>query len=127
MLFRSFVTALEGFVPIDITKALTAFLDFCYIVRQDVLTTSSLNTLNNALSRFHHHRKNFQKTGVCPTGFSLPRQHSLTHYHHHIKKFGAPNGLSSSITESKHIMAVKKPWHQSHRYEALGQMLTTNT
>jgi hypothetical protein len=64
---------------------------------------------------------------VRPTGFSLPRQHSLTHYHHHIKKFGAPNGLSSSITESKHIAAVKKPWRQSSRYEALGQMLMINT
>ena len=51
----------------------------------------------------------------------------LTHYRHHIKKFGALNGLSSSITESKHITAVKKPWRQSRHYEALGQMLTINT
>ena len=118
---------LEGFVPIDITKALTAFLDFCYIARQDVLTDNSLDALNGALRRFHHHRKIFQETGVRPTGFSLPRQHSLVHYCDHIKKFGAPNGLSSSITESKHITAVKKPWRQSRRYEALGQMLTINT
>jgi len=122
-----FVTALEGFVPIDVTKALTAFLDFCYIARQDVLTNDSLDALDSALGRFHHHRKIFQEAGVRPTGFSLPRQHSLTHYHYHIKKFGTPNGLSSSITESKHITAVKKPWRQSCRYEALGQMLTINT
>jgi len=122
-----FVTALEGFVPIDVTKALTAFLDFCYIARQDVLTDDSLDALDSALGRFHHHRKIFQEAGVRPTGFSLPRQHSLTHYHHHIKKFGAPNGLSSSITESKHISAVKKPWRQSRRYEALSQMLVINT
>jgi hypothetical protein len=124
---KVFVTALEGFVPIDITKALTAFLDFCYIARQDALTEDSLDALDNALGRFHHHRKIFQETGVRPTGFSLPRQHSLIHYRHHIEKFGAPNGLSSSITESKHIAAVKKPWRQSNRYEALGQMLITNT
>ena len=104
-----------------------AFLDFCYIARQDTLTEDSLDALDHALDRFHHHRKIFQESGVHPTGFSLPRQHSLTHYHHHIKKFGAPNGLSSSITESKHITAVKKPWRQSSRYEALGQMLTINT
>lgn len=124
---KVFVTALEGFIPTDITKTLTAFLDFCYIARQDVLTEDSLDTLNNALGRFHHYRKIFQETGVRPTGFSLPRQHSLTHYRHHIKNFGAPNGLSSSITESKHITAVKKPWRRSSRYEALGQMLTINT
>jgi hypothetical protein len=86
-----------------------------------------LTALDNALGRFHHHREIFQESGVRPTGFSLPRQHSLTHYRHHIEKFGAPNGLSSSITESKHIVAVKKPWRRSSRYEALGQMLTINT
>ena len=122
-----FVTALEGFVPLDITKALTAFLDFCYIARQDVLTDDSLDALDNALRRFHHYRKIFQETGVRPTGFSLPRQHSLVHYRHHIQKFRAPNGLSSSITESKHITAVKKPWRRSNRHKALDQMLTINT
>ncbi|KAF8992148.1 hypothetical protein BDQ17DRAFT_1392882 [Cyathus striatus] len=41
-------------------------------------------------------------------------------------QFGAPNGLCSSITESKHIKAVKEPWRCSNRYNALGQMLLTN-
>ena len=40
--------------------------------------------------------------------------------------FGAPNGLCSSITESKHIKAVKKPWRHSSQYQALGQMLLIN-
>ena len=122
-----FTTALEGFVPIDITKTLIAFLDFCYVAHQDTLTEDSLRTLDNALNKFHHHRKIFRESGVRLTGFSLPRQHSLAHYHHHIKKFGAPNGISSSITESKHITAVKKPWRQSSRYDALGEMLAINT
>jgi hypothetical protein len=60
------------------------------------------------------------------TTFSLPRQHSMVHYVHCIRLFGAPNGLCSSITESKHIKAVKEPWRRSSRYNALGQMLLTN-
>lgn len=40
--------------------------------------------------------------------------------------FGSPNGLCSSITESKHIKAVKEPWRRSNHYNALGQMLLTN-
>ena len=119
--------ALEGFVPINITKTLMAFLDFCYIAHQDMVTEDLLDALDDTLGRFHHHHKIFQETGVHPTGFSLPCQHSLTHYRHHIEKFGALNRLSSSITESKHITAVKKPWRQSNRYEALSQMLTINT
>ncbi|KAF8957103.1 hypothetical protein BDZ97DRAFT_120310 [Flammula alnicola] len=41
-------------------------------------------------------------------------------------EFGAPNGLCSSITESKHIKAVKEPWRRSSHFEALAQMLVTN-
>ena len=36
------------------------------------------------------------------------------------------NGLCSSITESKHITAVKNPWRRSNRNQPLGQMLMTN-
>jgi len=122
-----FINALEGLVPPDIVKTLNAFLDFCYIARQDVLTEDSLNALDTALERFHHYREIFRVSSVRADGFSLPCQHSLKHYHRNITNFGAPNGLCSSITESKHIVAVKKPWRQSSRYEALRQMLTINT
>ena len=111
----------------DIIKTFNAFLDFCYIARKNVLTEDSLNALDAALEKFHRFREIFRISGVRPDGFSLPRQHSLKHYHQHIENFGAPNGLCSSITESKHIMAVKKPWRRSGRYEALKQMLTINT
>jgi hypothetical protein len=50
----------------------------------------------------------------------------MTHYSTLIRLFGAPNGLCSSITESKHIKAVKEPWRRSNRYQALFQMLVTN-
>ncbi|KIJ59510.1 hypothetical protein HYDPIDRAFT_33120 [Hydnomerulius pinastri MD-312] len=43
-----------------------------------------------------------------------------------VQLFGAPNGLCSSIVESKHIRAVKKPWRKSNKHHALGQMLLTN-
>ncbi|KAF8073482.1 hypothetical protein FPV67DRAFT_1559904 [Lyophyllum atratum] len=56
---------------------------------------------------------------------SLPRQHALIHYPTSIILFGSPNGLCSSITESKHIKAVKEPWRRSSRFRALIQMLRT--
>ena len=122
-----FITALEGFVPIDIIKTLNVYLDFCYIAQKDVFTEDSLDALDNALGRFHHYCKIFQECGICPTGFLLPHQHSLIHYHHHIEKFGALNRVSSSITKSKHTAAVKKPWCQSSHYEALKRILAINT
>ena len=48
------------------------------------------------------------------------------HYPKLIRMFGAPNGLCSSMTEAKHIKAVKEPWRRSSRYEPLGQMLLAN-
>lgn len=122
-----YITTLEGYVPVDITKTFNAFLDFCYTARKSVLTETDLGTLDTTLQRFHHYREIFRDAGVRPDGFSLPRQHALVHYRHHIENFGAPNGLCSSITESKHITAVKKPWRRSNRYNALQQMLTINT
>jgi hypothetical protein len=100
-------------------QAIRAFLEFCYIVRRDIVDTKSLDNLEDALGRFHTHRKIFQECGIRADGFNLPRQHSLMHYHHLIREFGAPNGLCSSITESKHIKAVKEPWRRSNRFNAL--------
>lgn len=106
-------------------RALRAFLDFCYLARRDVLDTKSLAAMQDALDRFHKYREIFQTCGVR-SSFNLPRQHSLMHFIQMIRAFGAPNGLCSSITESKHIKAVKKPYRRSNRYQALGQMLLIN-
>jgi hypothetical protein len=103
-----------------------AFLEFCYIVRRDFINEEALLELTDSLNRFHHYRAIFVELGIRPDGISLPRQHSLIHYHASIRAFGAPNGLCSSITESKHIVAVKDPWRRSNRHKALGQMLLTN-
>ena len=108
-------------------KALQAFLDFCYIVRRDVHDTQSLEALEDALDRFHQHREIFKMSGVRLNGFNLPRSHAAVHYLRLVRAFGAPNGLCSSITESKHIKVVKEPWRRSSRWEALKQMLTTNS
>ncbi len=50
----------------------------------------------------------------------------MVHYCYLIEEFGTLNGLCSSITESKHIKAVKEPYCRSSKYEALMQMLLIN-
>jgi hypothetical protein len=107
-------------------QALRAFLEFCYITQCDIHDTNSLSDIGNALERYHTFRQIFQECGVRVNGFNLPRQHSHLHYSQLIRAFGSPNGLCSSITESKHIKAVKEPWRHSNCFNALGQMLLTN-
>jgi hypothetical protein len=121
-----YLPAITGHVPSQMIRALSVFLDFCYLSRRDIITEMTLGEMESALSRFHENRTIFFDHGVRPTGFSLPRQHSLMHYVRSIQLFGSPNGLCSSITESKHIKAVKEPWRRSSHFQALGQMLLTN-
>ena len=124
---KVYLPAIVGFVPDEMVRCLGAFLDFCYIARRSDFDETTLNDLDAALERFHVHREIFRTTGVREeNGFNLPRQHALAHFRRNIEDFGALNGICSSITESRHITAVKKPWRRSSRFEALGQMLLTN-
>jgi hypothetical protein len=107
-------------------KCLLAFMDFCYLVRRNAITSETLVEIQNALAKFHHHCDIFIQTGVH-VDISLPRQHAAKHYLCSICLFGSPNGLCSSIMESKHIKAVKELWQRSSQYHALVQMLHTNS
>ncbi|KAG1902517.1 uncharacterized protein F5891DRAFT_1127522 [Suillus fuscotomentosus] len=124
-LMKVYLPAIEGHVPTDVVRMFRAFLEFCYLIWRNIITESTLGQIQEALDRFHHYRQIFESMGVVFM-FSPPRQHSCSHYILLIRLFGAPNGLCSSITEMKHIKAVKEPWRRSSRYKALGQMLVTN-
>ena len=106
-------------------RTVRAFLEFCYTVRQNAINEQALEQIRDTLGRFYRYREVFKEAGVVTT-FSLPRQHSMKHYVDMIRLYGAPNGLCSSITESKHIKAIKEPYRRSNRNQPLGQMLLTN-
>jgi hypothetical protein len=103
-------------------QCLSEFINACYIARRNVITASALERFQKSVSRFHKLRDIFIKTGVR-VNISLPRQHAFSHYYRLIQLFGSPNGLCSSITESKHIKVVKEPWRRSSRFKALAQMM----
>jgi hypothetical protein len=91
-----------------------AFMDVCYLVYQDEISVGDLDAINREINHFHCLRQVFIDAGVCDS-ISLPRQHALMHYPDSIVLFGSPNGLCSSITEAKHIKAMKEPWRRSSR------------
>ncbi|KAJ7933217.1 hypothetical protein B0H13DRAFT_2227419 [Mycena leptocephala] len=123
-LMKVYLPAIAGHVPSEVVQAVAAITEFCYLVRRDVLDEDTLKAVDAEVARFHETREVFRI--VRPDGFSLPRQHSMVHYRPGIEAFGAPNGLCSSITESKHIKAVKKPYRRSSRNKPLSQILLTN-
>ena len=122
---KVFLPAIVGHVPPQMVRAVSAFMEFCYLVRRSQIDEDTLTAIGAAVKRFHKEREIFLELGVRDD-FLLPRQHSIVHYVDLIMLFGAPNGVCSSITESKHIKAVKEPWRRSSRNQALGQMLLTN-
>ena len=121
-----FLPAIAGLVPDEMVSAIAAFLDFCYMVRQPSFNEADLRALDDALEKFCKFREIFVTAGVCPEGISLPHQHSLQHYRRLIEQFGAPDGLSTSITESMHKESVKQPWRRSSHFNELLQILITN-
>ncbi|KAF8836748.1 hypothetical protein BDN67DRAFT_992022 [Paxillus ammoniavirescens] len=121
-LMKVYLSAIEGHIPDDVVQTFRAFFEFCYTIQKDVIT-ETLEELRDALEHFHHHHEIFHDMGIRVEGFSLPRQHSLIHYEALIHMFGSLNGLCTSITKSKHIAAVKKPWQQLSKHHALGQIL----
>ncbi|KAJ7084139.1 hypothetical protein C8R44DRAFT_903496 [Mycena epipterygia] len=128
VLMKIYLATVAGYLPSGMVKCSAAFMDFCYMVRRNAITSADFPKIQNALDRFHQYRDIFIQCGVH-VDISLPRQHSLVHYHYipFIRLFSSPNSLCSSITESKHIKAVKEPWRRSSRYKALAQMLVTLT
>jgi hypothetical protein len=106
-------------------QAVSALINFSYLVRRNVIDEGTLDEIEKALDQFHEHHEIFCELSVIDTN-SLPRQHSITHYPFLITQFGAPNGLCSSITESKHKEAIKNPFRRSNHNKALGQILITN-
>ena len=103
-------------------RCIANFMDACYIARRNAITSPSLEHFRECVERFQDLRNIFITTDVRTT-ISLPRQHALDHFYYAMQFFGSPNGLCSSITESKHIKAVKEPWRRSSRFKALIQML----
>jgi hypothetical protein len=107
-------------------QCVAAFMNACYIARRNAITAPALESFRESVEQFQKLRNIFIEAGVRAT-ISLPRQHALKHFYYLIQFFGSPNGLCSSITESKHIKAVKEPWRRSSRFQALIQMLRTLT
>jgi hypothetical protein len=60
-------------------RCLAAFLDFCYLVRREIIDEETMDKVDASLARFHEEREIFREAGI-QIDFNLPRQHSLVHY-----------------------------------------------
>ena len=74
---KVYLPAIEGHVPDDVVCTFRAFLEFCHLVRRDVITDETLVALRDALSRFHRYREIFCTTGVRCRACSTPERTAI--------------------------------------------------
>ncbi|KAN0140688.1 hypothetical protein V8E53_001515 [Lactarius tabidus] len=124
VLMKVYLGAISGYLPLALVCCISTFMDACYIARWNAISASALEHFRECVERFHKLCDAFIACGIREE-MSLPCQHAFNHYYHLIIAFGSPNGLCSSITESKHIKAVKDTWHRSSRFKAIAQIVVT--
>ncbi|KIM36125.1 hypothetical protein M413DRAFT_31879 [Hebeloma cylindrosporum] len=123
LIMKVYLAAIAGYLPSSMVQCLATFMDTCYIARRNAITGPALQHFQSCVEKFHALRNIFIESGVR-TSISLPRQHALDHYVYAIQLFGSPNGLCSSITESKHIKAMLRTLVRMDKMEALRRKLT---
>ena len=96
-------------------RCIAAFMDACYIARRNAIDSPSLERFQDCVQTYRDLCTVFLEAGLN-INLSVPHQHALSHFYQGIHLFGSPDGLCSSITESKHIEAVKKTWRRSSQY-----------
>ncbi|KAJ6522687.1 hypothetical protein B0H10DRAFT_2249900, partial [Mycena sp. CBHHK59/15] len=62
-LMKVYLPAIEGHVPPQMLRAFSAFLDFCYLVRRNIVGEATLIAIDAALARYHVERKIFEESG----------------------------------------------------------------
>ncbi|KAG2347028.1 hypothetical protein BDR05DRAFT_974138 [Suillus weaverae] len=67
-LMKVYIAAIEGHIPVEIVHTFRAFLEFCYIVRQNTITEGTLEKIHDAVTRFHHYCKIFLKIDFTSHG-----------------------------------------------------------
>ncbi|KAJ7802886.1 hypothetical protein B0H14DRAFT_3884342 [Mycena olivaceomarginata] len=105
-------------------KALSSFMDFCYLVRRNAISAPDLTGIKNALDAFHHHRQIFIDCGVR-IDISLPRQHSprpLPSLYSPLRLPQWPLLLNHRVEA---YQGRQRAWRRSSRFNALSQMLVT--
>ncbi|KAF7296170.1 hypothetical protein HMN09_01085500 [Mycena chlorophos] len=59
-LMKVYIPAIAGHVPNEMLQAVSALVEFCYLVRRSVITEDTLQAIDDAVERFHRYREAFR-------------------------------------------------------------------
>ncbi|KAI0074756.1 hypothetical protein K474DRAFT_1765035, partial [Panus rudis PR-1116 ss-1] len=105
-----------------VITAACALMDFIFLAHYPVHSTSTLESMKQALHTFHDNKDVFIDIGVRED-FNIPKFHALNHYVAAILCFGSCDGVSTEISERLHIDLAKSAYRSTNRKHYLQQMV----
>ncbi|KAF9529443.1 hypothetical protein CPB83DRAFT_926844, partial [Crepidotus variabilis] len=113
---------LVGEVSEGILIAIRALLDFIYLAQYKAHDDETLGYMENALQRFHTHKK-YLIEAKLHKDLAIPKFHSLLHYIHAIKEFGTTDNYNTELFERFHIDYAKEGYRASNKRDIFPQMV----
>jgi hypothetical protein len=104
------------------STALRAILDIIFICRYPSHDEGTIALLEEALSRFHAHKKALVDCGACSDSFRIPKLEKMQHVPRQIRQLGAVQQYSTEVTEHAHQQSCSESFAASNHKEYLAQM-----
>ncbi|KAM6493555.1 hypothetical protein JOM56_011689 [Amanita muscaria] len=102
-------------------RSVHAVLDFLYFAQYPIHTDTTLQLLEDSLTRFHDNKAIFCDLGIREN-FNIPKLHFTTHYVELIQLFGTTDNFNTQYTERLHIDLAKDAYAATNRKDEFEQM-----
>ncbi|QRV95530.1 helix loop helix DNA-binding domain protein [Ceratobasidium sp. AG-Ba] len=126
---RTILTIVAGYRDPRLVRAVGSVVDFMTRAHKHEVTNRDIRAMKADLIEFNRSKGVFvdpDKPGLLDDEAQfngIAKTHSLTHYPYLICQLGAPEGLSTEITERLHIDYVKIPWSTTNHVNPTQQMI----
>ena len=111
----------EDLNPVQLVRAVHAFLNFLYLAQLHQHSSHTLHRLKNTLKTFHDNKSIFVDLNI-QKNFKIPKLHSLHHYTSSIKLFGTTDNYNTQHTEHLHSTLSKPAYRASNKHDKVPQM-----
>jgi len=110
-----------GVYNMRLIRAVRAVLDFLYLAQYPVHTDETLETLEDALTRFHEAKDIFIDLGIR-NSYNIPKLHFVQHYMMFIRLYGTTDNFDTAYTERLHIDFAKDAYNATNHKDEFTQM-----
>ncbi|KAJ3712985.1 hypothetical protein DFJ43DRAFT_1008331 [Lentinula guzmanii] len=111
----------DGMSSACLLRCLRGLMDFLFLAQYPVHSTTTLQLLSEALSRFHDNKRIFIDLDIR-SDFHIPKIHFMNHYVESVKHMGTFDNFNTEYTERLHIDLAKDAYRATNKKDELSQM-----